>query len=698
MMNESTLASSAFAVLGISPRAGESVINEAYDRLSFDLGQDEAGLAAARARLLSSRDRVVEELRWLPELAPATAKEAMRAISSSDLSALDQLRSGASGLARINLGLELLRLGPDTPEYAASILRDALAWSPAKTRQAIEEARSIASTRPLSPELWDQAIQARQVVIASALGARFGSSAAHSALLASAASDEPERREAAALLDAVVAAYGETVRPELSRLEAQIDEALATLRDDPERTSEVARLTDAIASWASLRRPVQRREASRGLEDAASARLFWSIRDLCLHLANEHDRYADVIAICKAMQNGFSDQRALAEKVDEDLTALRALHDEQIEEQALRPLVTACEEARNAPVAFSNEVLAGGLNNPRPGSTAANLVAGFQRARRTRLGRPAQPWLIVRDVAIKLHNEDDLSDAAATITAWLLGFDPPAELRTKLENDAETIRGCMAARDFSQAMSRNELRRASELLANVPASVVGGEEKLEQLRAAVAKKRADRRSAFFWAAAFAALMLLGFVDKKEEDRVEPSSAVGASSLTPTDNVTAVDEATAASGKFNADDARITASAGSADTDESNNGAGEEEPPTTHVGPLTRPQLRWCAFENARLKHIQGRLLDAAVDIFNREAEQFNARCSRVDLYTSDRAAVEAELKNVRPRLQRDAEARLADWTRSSRAPDRPAYSDLENLADPVPSPDAAGWEDVANGI
>lgn len=698
MMNESTLASSAFAVLGISPRAGESVINEAYDRLSFELGQDEAGLAAARARLLSSRDRVVEELRWLPELAPATAKEAMRAISSSDTLKLDQLRSGASGLARVNLGLELLRLAPDRADYAASILRDALAWSSAKTRQAIEEARSIASTRPLSPELWDQALHARQAEIASALGARFGSCAAHAALLASAASDEPDRREAAALLDAVVTAYGETVRPELSRLEAQIDEALATLRDDPERTSEVARLTDAIANWASLRRPVQRREASRGLEDAASARLFWSIRDLGLHLANKHNRYADVIAICEAMQSGFSDQRALAEKVDEDLTALRALHDEQIEEQALRPLVTACEEARNAPIAFSIEVLAGGLNNPRPGSTAANLVSGFQRARRTRLGRPAQPWLIVRDVAIKLHNEDDLSDAAATITAWLLGFDPPTELRTKLENDAETIRGCIVARDVGQAMSRNDLRRASDLLAKLPASAVGGGEKLEQLKAAVAKKRAARRNAFFWAGGFAALFIFSIINDGSDRRTEPSSSIDASSMIPTDNMTAVDQAMAADAALVADNADTAESDGAADVGASSMGMGEEEPPASRTGTLTRPQVRWCVFEDARLGYIQDRVPNSAADGFNRAAQRFNDRCYGANLYTSDRTAVQAELITERPRLQREAEARLSDWASSSRPPDRPASPTVEDVADPVPSPDATGWENVANGM
>src|SRR6185436_16539562 len=67
----SGLTGNAFAVLGVGLDASAQAISDAVDDLSFEPGHDPEQLNAARASLMSARDRLGEELGWLPEMSPA---------------------------------------------------------------------------------------------------------------------------------------------------------------------------------------------------------------------------------------------------------------------------------------------------------------------------------------------------------------------------------------------------------------------------------------------------------------------------------------------------------------------------------------------------------------------------------------------------------------------------------------------------
>src|SRR4051794_38731504 len=73
------LASSAFVTLGVSARSNKDQILEAYDDRLF-AGVPEQELDGARSRLTLTRDRLREELRFLSDVAPARARDALDAL------------------------------------------------------------------------------------------------------------------------------------------------------------------------------------------------------------------------------------------------------------------------------------------------------------------------------------------------------------------------------------------------------------------------------------------------------------------------------------------------------------------------------------------------------------------------------------------------------------------------------------------
>ena len=95
----SSLADNAFAVLGISIDASADAINEAVDTLSFEPGSDPEALNGARARLMSARDRLSEELGWLPELSPSLLSSVRCALAAGDVAAIAAARDATIGLA-----------------------------------------------------------------------------------------------------------------------------------------------------------------------------------------------------------------------------------------------------------------------------------------------------------------------------------------------------------------------------------------------------------------------------------------------------------------------------------------------------------------------------------------------------------------------------------------------------------------------
>jgi hypothetical protein len=105
----SELQKNAFYLLGVSVRSNREEIAAAYEDALVSGQHDERILQQAQQILLTPRTRLAAELAWLPEMAPAQARNAVGQLSRPDLTSAeaDQLIDGASGLARVNLAAAL---------------------------------------------------------------------------------------------------------------------------------------------------------------------------------------------------------------------------------------------------------------------------------------------------------------------------------------------------------------------------------------------------------------------------------------------------------------------------------------------------------------------------------------------------------------------------------------------------------------
>jgi len=88
---------------------------------------------------------------------------------------------------------------------------------------------------------------------------------------------------------------------------------------------------------------------------------------------------------------------------------------------------------------------------------------------------------------------------------------------------------------------------------------------------------------------------------------------------------------------------------------------EIPPPAGYMGNLSRAQLRYCMFEEARIDVLDREVPPAAYNRFNARVSEFNSRCSGTRYAVSDRTAVESELLAQREKLAEQARAILADW-------------------------------------
>ena len=641
------LASSAFTTLGVSVRANKEQILEAYDDKLFE-GVAEERLAVARAKLTLARDRLSEELRFLSDVAPTRAREAVTELSSvSDAGSAIAIAESLPNLSRINAFAELLsRFGSLVVESACEAYGD---FDPDSAREAIDQTRAASGFPPVSDAAWSRELSAFQEEQARLFFEAVRASKEPAVALAQIVerSSTTTTDWYAAFLSKAVDLYDRWSEPKLVEIEEQLDRSIARVREVATDTRAVQAIERHLADWDLVNQPVQLRDHSKGLDEPKSKRVFNKVRSLAIWLANDCGEYSSAYALSLALEHTFPELPSVVAQLSEDIETLSSLVERARSQELVQPLADVVQRARDQINVVAAQVMKGNFSGNGSG-IAGELYRHHLAASALahRLSPPDLPWYLTRSVALELNNEAAQPHAAGIILEFILN-EAPESIASRIEDDLKTLHGLKLQQEFHEAIKAQDLRKARDLATRIVDEVPDERDAFIRLRDALDQRIAQRtRSRWFWGI-LAGIVAIVLINDATQER-------GSSGYEPNYDTS----------NYEAPTGSPSASA-TADEDAASSGeesSAETAPPPGHFGPLSLGQLRYCKFEERRIDLLEPRVPPSAYAAFNDRVRDFNSRCANGRYRSSDAALVDAELASSAGRLEQEVDATLQEWT------------------------------------
>lgn len=349
-----------FHTLSATPRDNRLKIIELADEKSLlvDLGN----FAQARADLTNPRKRLSVEIAWLPGIGPKRAAEALSVIenSVSDLLGMDKL----THIAKANLlAAGLSRLPNITPvEIVEWILE--LAWEfenidSGELCGVINEERVVSGFPEVTDlSLVEMEIQERRryyrQVIKSTLNNLSAKELIETVTIAVGRATDDGEKQGLILIDDLVDSYEIEAQTFLEKEARNIEALVEKLRaaadaEQPDSilASMVNQLIQIVKNWDTVAQPIQVSTKSRGLDHDASYQVAKLVRELAIHLFNEHGKLDFSQQLTNMLQEVFAEVVEVAELTAEDGGAL----DEIAEERA-----RLIEDAKNRAEDWRKEI------------------------------------------------------------------------------------------------------------------------------------------------------------------------------------------------------------------------------------------------------------------------------------------------------------------------------------------------------
>jgi hypothetical protein len=349
-----------FYILKASPRDNRRRIMELADERSLLLDSSEC--MEARSELTNPRKRLSAEVAWLPGIGPKRAGELLSLIESSptDLLAVDKL----SAIARANLlAAGFVRLHDYNADNVAEWILE-IAWvfediDPDELSVIINEERVVSGFPEVSDlsaveaEIQERRRHYRQV-IKSALDNLPPKELVEAVTVAvESATDEGEEHGPILIAD-LVDSYEVEAQGFLDKEEGNIRALVEKLRAavDAGRSHSVLapmvnQLIQFVKNWDTVAQPIQVSTKSRGIDHDASHRVAGMVRDLAIHMFNEHGNLDFSQQLTNMLQEVFAEVGGVAERTAEDADALG-----EIAEQRVRLI----EDAKNKAEEWRREI------------------------------------------------------------------------------------------------------------------------------------------------------------------------------------------------------------------------------------------------------------------------------------------------------------------------------------------------------
>ncbi|MES9830088.1 MAG: hypothetical protein ABW201_17655 [Candidatus Thiodiazotropha sp.] len=331
-----------FHILTASLRDNRRRIMELADERSLLL--DSSEVMEARSELTNPRKRLSAEVAWLPGIGPKRAGEVFSLLESSpmDLLAVDKL----SSIARANLlaaGLALL--ADHNADYIAEWILE-ISWAfedidPEELSVIINEERIVSGFPEVSDlSAVESAIQERRrhyrQVIKSALDNLSPKELVKAVTFAVESATNDGEEHGPILIDDLVDSYEVEAQGFLDKEEDNIKalvERLWAAVDAEQSDSTIAplvnQLIQIVKNWDAVAQPIQVSTMSRGLAHEASHRVAGTVRDLAIHIFNEHGKLDFSHQLTNMLQEVFAEVVEVAERTAEDADALDGIAEQR---------------------------------------------------------------------------------------------------------------------------------------------------------------------------------------------------------------------------------------------------------------------------------------------------------------------------------------------------------------------------------
>lgn len=620
-----SLLENAFAVLGLGTDANRAQITSRAREVGGDLAS-----IASRA-LISPRTRLQAEIAFLPGL---TEKETQACLSTLARGMAPELSMFAP-LSRANILAHLAAAGRATAsnlellfETAATVRQDAL--------EILNRGRQSAGMPPIPQPMFESAMEQLACLHAEALsdGAlalKHGADVL-SKIVESLGSSVTG---ASVFLRQTMAAWERATASESNKELENARELTAKLRAAPEKAT-IAQLSYVIRAVAFRTRPVRALALHFALPHDASAEMVDNWRSLAVDLVKEHKALSQAEAILDLLAKEFGTSDGSGQRVARDLAACRERIASGEDLPEVARFAAALDAAEKQAALFKGDVLA---RMARDGqgryNTLAIAVELWEAFIAVTFNTPSDaPWKALRAFAVRLHNDFSASESALALTDLALkyayGNSLTIEVRPQLEADRRRLLTHTLRRQLNAAVEKKRRGAARQLLSQlVPLAENDADRReytstLRRLQWQAAKSFVSRS---FYALIAVGILYAIIADKNRSSgtRSAPYPTHTPMAANPPIAITAADD-------------------------------GKELRPPPGTGVLSRSQLRWCLFQDARLtaakaylddlrtsQYVQGDAFNRAIEGFNTSISDYNDSCRQKQFYTKDKGAIDAEL-------------------------------------------------------
>ena|GEM_PF-2662922 len=511
-----------FNLLRISDRAPAEEIRHAVEVSILEAAASEDKVREALRTLMAPRPRLMAELSWFPGCSSAQADQVLTALRRgvSVDSVLDLLKS-VNGIARANLATHLCNHKIVDGNVMRALMASQKAMVPEFALPLINETRMKAGFPKASEELVREALaQLRSEHCEAACNVVVSRPHPGKAMTSVVEAFKDAEGPVAELLDMVADRYDAWSFPTLSRISDDLDELCRMLRENPKSSFEIGEIQEKLRLWDEYSQPLQLLYESKGLDEKRSLAIYEKLRGLCIWLANEKEEYEKALAISRALHETFPELPTVLAEVEQDMETLEDLISHARADEALQGLVAIIEQIVASPSGFSVSMERRDFMGGRQRTVAGRLHDEFLSAVDATSGtsKSEVPWMMVRSLAIRLHNNFGCSGAALQLLRALyeIRTAPPAtpHIRDLLKADIAQAQRNVLSKKLNAAIEKQELDGALILIEQLLSFTTDAKERGElsrvkaRVQAAIQRRSAQQRGWLVGLGAIAVVVII----------------------------------------------------------------------------------------------------------------------------------------------------------------------------------------------